>query len=800
MDGGKVKEKLTGRIRRVDWYLFVAALTGFLCYACVSFCKPYLKSGFFDEGLCVEWGNDWHYDNSYGQTKDIDLPLREGGTSDVDYVTISKRIPNDIRPGWYIVTYSSFQKMKVYIDGELVDDYEGNESLFSTRIAANESRFIPLKQEYAGKEVKIRIETRLRNYKESINTVRLGNKSGILYAELFESSFTFASGLVIIVLGLILLVLRTLMLGKGGEGRVYAYIGSTMVLLGCWFSIQACVSQIVFDDMAMSHFVELITLMLLPVPLLRYVNYSLKNKFEIVSDVMCTANLAVVIYSLFMCIIFRHDLMETLSLSHVAIITSILFIAISFFWTIFRDKELFYDLKWIELAFACLCVGAVVETIQFYLIPAKETGVSLAVSAIAYCACTFVWAIQNGKNELIKKENAIQQAKAKSLFLANMSHEIRTPINAILGMDSLIIRDSRQPQVRKYAEDLQDSGRKLLALINNILDFSRIESGNASIINNPYDISVIMSKAARFANTCGKNDNVCFMMTSDSAIPKRLVGDSSAIEKIADNLLENALRYTYSGDVCLSWKSEDVKHKGNIMLVITVSDTGKGISAEQVKHIFDPFSRTQKAEGTGLGLAVVRRLADLMSGTVTVSSTEGKGTVFTVKLPQGIASEDKDEAAVSIEGQKINDNPNFVAPKARILVIDDEPMNLKVVSGMLRDTRIYTDTVSSGEAALDRICNGKYQLIFLDCLMPGMNGIETIVRMQELSAADGNQNTTTPVILMTADNSQTAKDLAVKYGFSGYLGKPVMEEEMAEILHRFLPKKMVREFTKGADT
>lgn len=784
------------RIIRIDIYLFIAAAAAVICYTIVSFSKPYMKQAFFNSGEIMDWSSSWNYSDSSGKQTKIDLPMRDGGVSDVDYVMTEKILPSQIEPGWYLVLYSSFQKMQVYIGGQLVEDYEGNESLFSTRIPANKQIFVPLKQEYAGQEVKIRIETLLPNYKESLNEVRIGTKSAVLYSSLFKSMFTVVCGSVIIIFGMVLFMMNIVHPGNRHEENVYAYAGSTMIILGIWFTIQACVSQIIFDDMAASHFLELSMLLILSIPLLRYVNYIIKHKFQKLTDLLCSCFLVIVIFSLFYCLVLRRDLMEVLFLTHIMILLAVIIVSCTFWWTVFRDRELFQELKWIEIAFGCLCIGSVVEVIQFYLMPSKETGVSLAISAIAYCFCTILWAVGNNQSETIKQENAMQQSKAKSMFLANMSHEIRTPINAILGMDTLIMKKTDQPQVRKYAENLMESGRKLLALINNILEFSRIESGNMRVNDEETDTKQLIVHAARSAEHCSKNEGVIFEMSNDPDMPASFICDSEKIEQIVDNLLENAFRYTEKGTVKVSWNAEKMSKSKKYDLVINVSDTGKGIQPEYLEYIFDPFHRTQKAEGAGLGLAIVRRLAYMMNGSVDVSSKEGSGTTFTVRIP---FRSDSQCTVGKVSTDQCDDETEygFTALRARILVADDEPMNLKVITGMLKDTRIYIDAVSSGESVLEKICTGKYQMIFLDYLMPGMNGVELFGKMKRISKESGNLNLYTPIIMMTADNAPETRDMILQSGFTDFLGKPVTEAEMKNMILKYLPQEMVCRIPKG---
>lgn len=392
-----------------------------------------------------------------------------------------------------------------------------------------------------------------------------------------------------------------------------------------------------------------------------------------------------------------------------------------------------------------------------------------------------------------EKDKAILASKSQAKFLANMSHEIRTPINAVLGMNEMILREEKDPQIRSYAEDIQSAGKTLLSLINDILDLSKIESGKMEIVPVDYDVSSLLNDCYNLVVKRARDKGLLLEYDCNLSVPRRLFGDEVRIRQIIINFLTNAIKYTDAGKVNLSLdyrREEDQK----IILIIRVKDTGQGITPEDQKKIFDSFQRVKEKqnrniEGTGLGLSITKQLLDLMQGTVEVESVYGQGSTFTVEIPQEIVideplgenlySQDQDEMPV-VEQEVV------VYPDCRTLIVDDVSMNLRVMEGLLKRTKIKIDTAISGKECLNRVCQRKYDIIFLDHMMPDLDGIETLQRMHTL---EGNLNQDTPVIMLTANAISGAREEYLQAGFTDYLTKPVDGKHIEKILKKYLPEE-----------
>ena len=398
--------------------------------------------------------------------------------------------------------------------------------------------------------------------------------------------------------------------------------------------------------------------------------------------------------------------------------------------------------------------------------------------------------IQQMNSELeVAAEEAKAANKAKSNFLASMSHEIRTPINAVIGLNSIIMRDTKEDVTREYAQDVYNAGRSLLSLINDILDFSKVEAGKMDLVPVNYQLSSLLNDCQNMLYSKVQDKGLKFELVADENVPSVLRGDEVRIRQIIINLLTNAVKYTESGTVTLKVNFEKTDDK-NISLKVAVSDTGMGISEENQKHLFESFKRVDEEnnrniEGTGLGLSLVQTLTSLMNGEVFVESELGKGSTFCIIIPQEIIS-DVPMGKVSHSNLKLEDiqkMDDLSETKGKLLVVDDVPMNLKVFVRLLAKSKLDIATANGGAEAIQMSKEEKYDIIFLDHMMPEIDGIEAL---HQIRAIEDSPNKNTPIVMLTANAIEGVKEQYINEGFDDYLSKPINFNPLKDIIQKYL--------------
>ena len=405
--------------------------------------------------------------------------------------------------------------------------------------------------------------------------------------------------------------------------------------------------------------------------------------------------------------------------------------------------------------------------------------------------------LQQKNRELEAARNAVEKAEnARDIFLANMSHELRTPINTILGLNELILRESQEEAVKEYARDIRQAGNILLALVSDILDFSKLEADKMELTEGIYDVSSLLNDLINSISVQQRRKKLDLVLDIAQDVPYKLFGDEIHIRQIIGNLLSNAVRYTDKGKITLhlSWKEVS---KDSIEIYVLVKDTGIGIKEEDIPKLFKAFQRMDstirsKDDRTGLGLAITQRLIEMMGGKLEVESVYGKGSAFSFKIiqkvvdrePLGDFEKQYRESLRSIEDY----HEKFIAPMGRILIVDDNAMNLAVAQGLLKGTRLQIDVAASGEECLELIKRKTYHLICMDHMMPVMDGVQTL---HAIRALEGNPSRDIPVIALTANAVAGARELYLKEGFQDYLTKPIDADKFENMLIEYLPDNVV---------
>lgn len=390
--------------------------------------------------------------------------------------------------------------------------------------------------------------------------------------------------------------------------------------------------------------------------------------------------------------------------------------------------------------------------------------------------------------QIQEEKKKVEEANAaKSIFLSNISHEIRTPMNAIVGMTEIILRTDMTQEQKEYLSNIKSSGNALVAIINDLLDISKIEAGKMELVENVYDLKSVLSDIRMIIMNRIGSKPIELLYEIDDDLPDQLLGDEIRIRQVIINLMNNAVKFTQKGYVKLEVKIRECA-EDEIHIHFSVSDTGQGIRKEDTKRLFEAFEqvdikKNQGKEGTGLGLAISSQLIEMMGGKLEVNSEYGVGSEFYFTIPQKkVLSDERDR-------ERHQENVmNFVAPDARILIVDDNEINLAVASGLLEPLQMHIDTAMNGREAIDMIQKNKYDLVFMDHMMPDMNGVEATKYLRQMQDEYYQK---VPVIALTADAIRESQKLFADVGMNDFTTKPIDMLQICQVLRKWLPKNLV---------
>lgn len=783
----QIDETLMMLVRSFFSIMIAAAVLYFLMG---SFVLPEEKVG--TAGLCEEFQADWTWVQADGTRVPVSVP----GKCEVqqnERVVIETVLPGDIEQNLYLRFWSFRQDMEIYIDGVLRQQYSTKDTRLFGGTSSAAYVFLRLDAQDAGKTITVVTQSD-SFYSGSLSEVYYGDKMAI-WQDAFEE---FGVELVVAILMLALggtSVIVSMVLNHFYRKKIdLEYLGWGIVVAALWILFNSMFRQLVFRNMSVISDLTFLMVMLLALPFLLYMNSVQKKRYQKQYALAGMLVVAGTIYCIFMQVTNRSDIVNTIKCIHAACFVAVGFIGAAIVQDIRKGYIKEYLL--ISVGIMAACISAIAQ-IGLYLVKVEFpfSGIIIAIGLIFLLISAVISTVQNLLQMEREKREAEAASESKARFLANMSHEIRTPINAVLGMDEMILRESKEKNIIEYALDIQSAGRSLLSLINDILDFSKIESGKLEIIPAEYELSSLLNDCYNMICMRAKEKNLEFCIENNHELPGRLFGDEIRIRQIIINLLTNAVKYTKAGKVTL--RLDGIWQKDVLLLKIIVKDTGIGISKEDQIKMFESFRRVDEKknrniEGTGLGLTITRQLVELMEGTMSVESEYGKGSEFQVKIPQKIISGeplgDFTERYMQAEALQKRQKKSFRAPDASILVVDDVEMNLRVIKGLLKDTEIQIDTALSGKQCLEMVTKTAYDLIFLDYMMPDMDGVETLQRMRELP---NNQNPSAPVVMLTANAMVGAREEYLAHGFDNYLAKPVRVAELEQVVLKYLPEKLV---------
>lgn len=767
---------------------------------CLAFFVIYIIFGIkespdwkFFKGAAQVYDGEWVRDIDEG-SEDVDrivtmpmsLSIPKGETA-----TLRTVLPNDIEKGMYlsIHTGKSFSAM---IDNEEIFSVDNRICKLPGNITKSLIVPIPLKDEYAGRELALVFEDG-KYERNSINAAYIGNLLGIVVTYLRNYACQFAMALLLVLVSLVTIIVFTYIGKLGKQKAALIYLAEGIILICLWVVFDNPLFQIVFGVYFFDGIASFMLVTAMVMPFCSYfdaITERRNHRIFVICEIVMLLNF-LVLTALHLLGIRSYDK----SLVYVDIMLAV-YIVVLLEVTI-RDYVTRKDRSHRKVIIGLVGLGVfgvleIAVTILTAYLPFTVDigGLSVLLGMIFF----FIFAIidQIGVYEKLKTEtqNALAATKAKSDFLANMSHEIRTPINAIMGMNEMVLRECEQENIVEYAKDISNASENLLKIVNDILDLSKIEAGKFDIICDNYDLGELICDVTNLVKMKAEDKGLQLKIYVDEGMPSILYGDDKRVREIMTNILNNAVKYTEEGFVKLSITGTP---QDNVeVLTIVVEDSGQGIKPEDIDSIFEGFSQVnlkqnKNVEGTGLGLSITKHLVELMNGKISVNSRYGEGTTFTVELPQTIVSDKKIgkyfEHRHASENEHKSDYGDFEFSGVRILVVDDTALNLKVIGSFLSKTKADVTCVYSGEEMLELVTQNKYDIILLDHMMPNMDGIETLKRAKMM---ENNLSKATPVIALTANAIVGAREMYLEAGFDDYLSKPIKMDDLFEMISRYV--------------
>lgn len=785
-------------IRGLRVFLIAAIFMGIVYLVAGVFWLPEEK---INGGVhCEEFQTEWKLVRSDGTKVPVKLPGRIDAKKN-EIVTVETILPETFGNNTYLCFWSLRQDMWFYIDGILRHEYSTKETRLFGRTSSAAYVFLEIMPEDAGKRLTVKSQTD-SSYTGAFRMVYIGDRLSIWQMTFQKFGAEIVVAFLMLVLSIIGIISSGILSFFYHKTISLKHLSWGVLLAAVWLLSNSVFRQVLFSNISVASDITFLCVMLLPLPFLLYMNSIQRERYERLYLGIGVLTALNCVFCTILQVMGWKDFAETIVFMQFVCMIGLVCMS----GTIIVDMRKGYIREYPVTAIGLFgaFLGAVAQIFLYVVkINVAFSGIMMAVGLTFLMTISTIGAIRDVLRMEQEKKQAVLASESKAQFLANMSHEIRTPINAVLGMDEMILRECTQENIREYALDIQNAGRSLLSLINDILDFSKIESGKLELVPAAYELSSLMNDCYNMISMRAKEKNLRLLLENNKNLPKRLFGDEVRIRQIIINLLTNAVKYTHEGSVTLSVDGE-YQLDDTFLLIIEVKDTGMGIAKEDQKKLFESFQRVEELknrniEGSGLGLAITKQLVDLMQGQISVESTRGVGSVFRVEFLQTVISE---EAVGEISEKYVAGSQaaaagrGFLAPEGRILVVDDVGMNLKVIVGLLKNTRLQIDTVQSGEECLSMVQRKQYHVIFLDHMMPGMDGIETLQRMKQLPE---NQNTNTPVIMLTANAILGAKEEYLSEGFADYLSKPVRSGELEAMLVKYLPEELVSYGEEGSE-
>lgn len=736
----------------------------------------------FDDG--------WVMMREDGTREDLHTLPYIGKSKAGETVVLENTIPQEYK-GQTLYFLSADKQLRVWIDDREVYEFGMTDKRLFGHTPGSIVNFIDIPADMKQGNIRIEMVSPYADYAAVVTKMTIADRDiaimGLLKSNLLNIVFC-----VLILISAIILILLAVVekiSGQGTQGLVY--LSLYCLDAAFYYFIETKILSIFYGNQTLYSMLVFMCLMLMPLFLMLYYERSRMGEYNRRYQLLLMVICANIFIQLILQAFDIFDFMEMVSVSHVLVFLTSVFIVASFLEASKKTNGVRLRLE--IFALFCMIAGSIMDIIRSYLFKVGDMGkYGRMATAIFSITMVIVHIVALSKNYASSVE---ERAAAKGRFLAHMSHEIRTPIHAVLGMDEMILRESGEPFIREYAADIYSAGQTLLSLVNDILDFSKIESGKMELVMADYDLCSVIHDLVNMIFMRAQEKGLEFSVSVEADLPSGLRGDDVRLRQILSNLLTNAVKYTNEGSVHLSVSG--VRDAEDVILHFEVVDTGIGIKKEDIPKLFEEFERIEEKrnrsiEGTGLGMNITTQLLHMMGSRLCVESVYAKGSKFSFDLRQQVVNENV-VGNFKERVEQIRDHVHeagFYAPDAKVLIVDDNEINRKVIHNLLKQNRVQVFEAESGQECLDMVRQQSFDLIFLDHMMLEMDGVETLHRMRN---TDDYPCKYTPVIVLTANAVAGAKENYLKEGFDDFLSKPVIPGKLENMIFTWLPEELLQD-------
>lgn len=744
-----------------------AAIALMLCVLIACFAMPtdHKETGYF-----FELRNGWTLTTPDETYEDVELPMKVSAKAG-QVVVLERTLPDRIEGTDCVAFREIHQNIKVYIDDVLREEYDLSKERLKWNNPISRNFYIELRPDDSGAHLRIE-GVATKDGSRTFTKVLYGDKVAIFFGYVRSQMVGIVFGLFFIVLGIVGIIAgQILRIVTRGRVKIDT-IGWAMLIVAIWNMTQSNYREYFFPNLGITKAIPYFCLLILPMFMANCLDWVQERRHQKLHGIFVVVSFA---DFLLWVVLVAFRIASPEDCAWVAF--TFLYIAFGMcIFTYIQDRKNGVKDRYTDVlcGYIAAAIGGLVQIVTYILAIEKSDGIYLGTGFVLLTCMVFM----NATRKLMRLRVEKESAETKSRFLASMSHELRTPINAIMGMNEAIKHESTEEGIVSYAEDVEQAGKLLLHLVNDILDFTKIDSGNMKLISEPFDIKRCMMVCYSIVSTKASDKSFEIKVNIDKEMPSMLYGDEVRLQQVIINTLTNAIKYTDEGSIEADL-SFDRKNEREIVLKYTVADTGRGIKKEELATVFEDFYRADEysnhnIEGSGLGLAITKGIIDLMGGTVSVDSTYGVGSKFCFEIPMRVMSWDRvgefDVRTAGMEaGTVILKDEEITFPGLNMLVIDDVELNLKVVRSLLKNSGAAIDCALSGENGINLCKKKKYDIIFLDHMMPGKDGLET---MEEIRESKDSLNKNTPIVVMTANISTDVDKDYLAEGFSDYIAKP----------------------------